>query len=63
MFLWFGELGFEIVAGTASPIGVFIEQKGGAGDTEVGTTNLGVPGGPGVPWWVLLPNFGFRQNP
>ena len=21
--------------------------------TEVGTTHLGTPGGPGVPWWVV----------
>ena len=24
--------------------------------TEVGTTNLGTPGPPGVPWWVVLPS-------
>ena len=24
--------------------------------TEVGTTHLGVPGPPGMPWWVVLPS-------
>ena len=24
--------------------------------TEVGTTHLGAPGGPGTPWWVVFPS-------
>jgi len=24
--------------------------------TEVGTTHLGAPGGPGAPWWVVPPS-------
>ena len=35
-------------------IGVFIEQRGGSGALEVGTTHQGAPGPPGMPWWVLL---------
>ena len=36
-------------------IGVFIEQRGGLGAPEVGTTHQGTPGPPGAPWWVVLP--------
>ena len=35
-------------------IGVFIEQRGGPGAPEVGTTHQGTPGPPGSPWWVVL---------
>ena len=34
---------------------VFIEQRGGAGDIKVGTTNQGAPGPPGVRRWVVPP--------
>ena len=34
-------------------LGVFIEQRGGPGAHEVGTTHQGAPGPPGVPWWVV----------
>ena len=34
-------------------IGGFIEQRGGLGAPEVGTTHQGVPGPPGAPWWVV----------
>ena len=36
-------------------IGVFIEQRGGLGAPEVGTTHQGALGPPGAPWWVVLP--------
>ena len=36
-------------------IGVFIEQRGGPGAPEVGTTHQGMPGPPGTPSWVVLP--------
>ena len=35
---------------------VFIEQRGGPGAPEVGTTHQGVPGPPGAPWWVVPPS-------
>ena len=35
-------------------IGVFIEQRGGPGAPEVGTTHQGAPGPHGAPWWVVL---------
>ena len=36
-------------------IRVFIEKRGSPGAPEVGTTHLGTPGPPGMPWWVVLP--------
>ena len=35
---------------------VFIDQRGGPGAPEVGTTHQGAPGPPGVPWWVVPPS-------
>ena len=37
-------------------IGVFIEQRGGPGAPEVGTTHQGAAGPPSAPWWVVLPS-------
>ena len=34
-------------------IGVFIEQRGGPGAPEVGTTHQGTLGPPATPWWVV----------
>ena len=34
-------------------IGVFIEQRGGSGGTQGGTTHQGMLGPPGAPWWVV----------
>ena len=31
-------------------------QRGVREATEVGTTHLGAPGGPGAPWWVVAPS-------
>ena len=36
-------------------IGVFIEQRGGPGAPEVGTSHHGAPRPPGAPWWVSPP--------
>ena len=35
---------------------VFIEQRGGPGAPDLGTTHQGAPGPPGAPWWVELPS-------
>jgi len=35
---------------------VFIEQRGGSGAPEVGSTHLGALGPPITPWWVLHPS-------
>ena len=37
-------------------IGVFIEKRGGSWAPEMVTTHQGVPGPPGVPWWVVPPS-------
>ena len=34
-------------------IGVFISKEAVREATEVGTTHLGAPGGPGASWWVV----------
>ena len=44
-------------AAVSRVLGVFIEQRGGPGAPEVGTTHQGAPGPPGAPWWVV-PSFG-----
>ena len=33
------------------------------GGPEGGTTNMGVPGGPGVPWWVVPPSGTLQAQP
>src|SRR3954463_13521961 len=40
----------------SSIFGVFIEQRGGPGAPEVGTTHQGAPGPPGSPWWGVVPS-------
>ena len=37
-------------------LGVFIEQRGGPGAPEVGTTHQGALVPPNAPWWVVLPS-------